>query len=69
MGDAEDGVRESSKGLAGAALHAYLEGHLFSETERLLANNNQWSFHKHSTGPAGLNGRKAKCEQPHRDRG
>lgn len=49
-----------------AALHAYLEEYL-TETERLLADNDQRGFYKHLKATVGLDGRKARSEQFIRD--
>ena len=49
------------RGVIDARLHAYFEEYL-AETERRLADNDQWGFYEHLTSAVGLDGRKATSE-------
>ena len=50
------------RGVIDAGLHVYIEEYL-AETEKLLADNDQWGFYKQLKGAVGLGGRKARSEQ------
>ena len=55
-------ARTNLRGVNNAGLHAYFE-QLFTETERILADNYHRGFYKHLSGTKGLNGRKASAEK------
>ena len=61
----KDGLREAAKGDRCSV--ARLLRRVPGETERLLANNDQWLFYKYLKGTVGLGGRNAKTEQCIRD--